>query len=181
MPPSGESTSKRCQGHPRTSQARHAGILLCPLLPLFTICAVYTGLLKPFDRIMSLDLPDGGHLSHGYQASRPAATTPPSHLLSPLQIPGKKISAVSVFFETLPYRLDPATGYINYEKMEELGAIAWSLRHALVVAPAFACCSFTRSLLTLLRSTAVPAQAHRCRHLRLLSSHRLQARASHLR
>jgi hypothetical protein len=43
-----------------------------------------------------------------------------------LQIPGKKISAVSVYFETLPYRLDPATGYINYEKMEELGAIACS-------------------------------------------------------
>ena len=104
-----------------------------------------------------------------------------SRLLALSQIPGKKISAVSVYFETLPYRLDPATGYINYEKMEELGAIAWSLRHALVVAPALASCSFTRSLLTLLRSTAVPAQAHCCRHLRLLSSHRLQARASHLR
>ena len=104
-----------------------------------------------------------------------------SRFIALLQIPGKKISAVSVYFETLPYRLDPATGYINYEKMEELGAIAWSLRHALVVAPALASCSFTRSLLTLLRSTAVPAQAHCCRHLRLLSSHRLQARASHLR
>lgn len=126
MPPSGESTSKRCQDHPRTSQARHAGIPLCPLLPLFTICAVYTGLLKPFDRIMSLDLPDGGHLSHGYQASCPAASTPRSSLLPPLQIPGKKISAVSVYFETLPYRLDPATGYINYEKMEELGASCFS-------------------------------------------------------
>lgn len=34
---------------------------------------------------------------------------------------------MSVFFETLPYRLDPATGYINYEKMEELGANACAL------------------------------------------------------
>ena len=42
---------------------------------------VYTGLLAPHERIMGLDLPHGGHLSHGFQTDT------------------KKISAVSIFFE----------------------------------------------------------------------------------
>ncbi|KOS20998.1 putative serine hydroxymethyltransferase [Escovopsis weberi] len=54
---------------------------------------------------MGLDLPHGGHLSHGYQT------------------PTKKISAVSKYFETVPYRLDESTGYIDYEKLEELATI----------------------------------------------------------
>ena len=61
----------------------------------------YSAVLQPHDRIMSLDLPHGGHLSHGYQTDT------------------KKISAVSVFFETFPYRLNEVTGCIDYDKMEE--------------------------------------------------------------
>ncbi|KAJ1417785.1 serine hydroxymethyltransferase 2 [Ochromonadaceae sp. CCMP2298] len=61
----------------------------------------YAAVLQPHDRIMALDLPHGGHLSHGYQTDT------------------KKISAVSVFFETFPYRLDESTGQIDYNKMEE--------------------------------------------------------------
>jgi glycine hydroxymethyltransferase len=50
---------------------------------------------------MALDLPHGGHLSHGYQTDT------------------KKISAVSVFFETFPYRLNESTGIIDYDRLEE--------------------------------------------------------------
>ncbi|KEY66738.1 hypothetical protein S7711_06784 [Stachybotrys chartarum IBT 7711] len=62
---------------------------------------VYSALLENHDRLMGLDLPHGGHLSHGYQT------------------PTKKISAVSKYFETFPYRLDESTGYIDYDKLEE--------------------------------------------------------------
>jgi len=60
----------------------------------------FSAVLKPHDRIMGLDLPHGGHLSHGFQTET------------------KKISMVSVYFETMPYRLDEATGYIDYDALE---------------------------------------------------------------
>ncbi|KAF2402591.1 glycine hydroxymethyltransferase [Trichodelitschia bisporula] len=62
---------------------------------------VYSALLNTHDRMMGLDLPHGGHLSHGYQT------------------PTKKISFVSKYFETFPYRLDESTGLIDYNKLEE--------------------------------------------------------------
>jgi len=65
----------------------------------------YTALLKPHERIMSLDLPHGGHLSHGYQT------------------PTKKISAVSTYFEVLPYRLDEGTGLIDYEALAKMATL----------------------------------------------------------
>jgi len=79
--------------------------------------AAYTAVLAPHDRIMALDLPHGGHLSHGYQTDT------------------KKISSVSVYFETFPYRLNEATGVIDYDKMEENAKL---FRPKLIVAGASA-------------------------------------------
>ena len=77
----------------------------------------YSAVLQPHDRIMALDLPHGGHLSHGYQTDT------------------KKISAVSVYFETFPYRLNEETGIIDYDKMEENAKL---FRPKLIVAGASA-------------------------------------------
>ena len=39
------------------------------------------------------------------------------HSFNILQTDTKKISAVSIFFETMPYRLDEKTGYIDYDQV----------------------------------------------------------------
>ncbi|KAF2862176.1 glycine hydroxymethyltransferase [Piedraia hortae CBS 480.64] len=62
---------------------------------------VYQAIMRPHDRLMGLDLPHGGHLSHGYQT------------------PTKKISAVSTYFETFPYRVNLETGLIDYDELEK--------------------------------------------------------------
>lgn len=48
-----------------------------------------------------MDLPDGGHLTHGFMTAN------------------KKISATSIFFESMPYKVNPVTGLIDYDKLAE--------------------------------------------------------------
>lgn len=59
--------------------------------------AVFLAMLEPGDTVMSMSLDHGGHLSHG----------------SPVNFSGR-------YFKIVSYGVDPATGCIDYDKMEEI-------------------------------------------------------------
>lgn len=59
--------------------------------------AVFMSVLNPGDKFMGLNLDHGGHLSHG----------------SPVNFSG-------LMFQALGYNVDPATGRVDYEQMEEM-------------------------------------------------------------
>ncbi|KAL0958084.1 hypothetical protein HGRIS_000260 [Hohenbuehelia grisea] len=63
--------------------------------------AALTALLQPQDRLMGLGLPDGGHLTHGYYTAK------------------KKMTASSIYFQSLPYAITKDTHLIDYERLSE--------------------------------------------------------------
>jgi glycine hydroxymethyltransferase len=77
----------------------------------------YSAILDVGDRLMGLDLPHGGHLSHGYQT------------------PTKKISMISKYFQTMPYRLDESTGLIDFDMLQKTATL---YRPKLIIAGASA-------------------------------------------
>jgi len=72
--------------------------------------AVYLALLKPGDKILSMDLAHGGHLSHG-----------------------AKVSLTGKWFDIYHYGVDPDTEVINYDKVRE---IALEVKPKLIIAGA---------------------------------------------
>eukprot|EP00922_Rhytidocystis_sp_ex-Travisia-forbesii_P016268 GHVS01024188.1.p1 GENE.GHVS01024188.1~~GHVS01024188.1.p1 ORF type:complete len:205 (+),score=29.73 GHVS01024188.1:124-738(+) len=74
---------------------------------------VYTALLQPHDRIMGLDLPHGGHLTHGFYTAK------------------RKVSATSLYFESLPYKVNEETGLIDYDNLQYLASL---FRPSLIIA-----------------------------------------------
>jgi glycine hydroxymethyltransferase len=63
--------------------------------------AVYNALLQAGDKLMSMYLPDGGHLSHGWH------------------MPGRKITFVSKVFKVEFYHVDKKTLVFDYDQIEK--------------------------------------------------------------
>lgn len=64
----------------------------------------YSALLQPHDRLMGLDLPCGGHLTHGFYTAQ------------------RRVSASSIYFESMPYGLT-SEGIIDYDGLERAAQV----------------------------------------------------------
>lgn len=80
--------------------------------------SVYTALLQPGDKLMGLDLPSGGHLTHGYATKN------------------KKISNSAIYFNSMPYKVREDTFLIDYKELEE-NAIKFKPKLLIVGASAY--------------------------------------------
>lgn len=68
----------------------------------------YTAITGPRGRIMGLDLYDGGHYSHGYHGNNDESNA---------------ASIMSLFFDTYSYKLNPTTGYIDYDELHRTAKV----------------------------------------------------------
>lgn len=97
-----DEVERLCQDRARAAfglKAEEWGVNVQPYSGSPANFAVYTAVMEPHGRIMGLDLPDGGHLTHGFYTEK------------------KKISASSIFFESMPYKVNPETGLIDYDEL----------------------------------------------------------------
>lgn len=63
--------------------------------------AVYLALLNPGDTIMGLDLPSGGHLTHGFHTQK------------------SRVTASATYYTSIPYKVN-SEGFIDYNELERL-------------------------------------------------------------
>lgn len=89
--------------------------------------AVYLALLDPGDMIMSMYLPDGGHLSHGW-SYEPTKQDKPDTLV--YRGGSRKVNISSKLFRVVQYKTDPKTQLLDYDTIH---AIAKKYKPKLII------------------------------------------------
>ena len=83
--------------------------------------AVYNGLLEQGDTILSMYLPDGGHLSHGWSFPEKDEQGLKGQVDRAVYLGGKrKISIVSKFYDVVQYKVDPKTRLFDYNQIAQI-------------------------------------------------------------
>jgi glycine hydroxymethyltransferase len=82
-------------------EAEEWGVNVQPYSGSVANMGAYLGLIKPGETIMGLDLPSGGHLTHGFETAK------------------KKISHTALIFKSKPYHIKE-DGLIDYDELENL-------------------------------------------------------------
>ena len=83
--------------------------------------AVYNGLLDKDDTILSMYLPDGGHLSHGWSFPEKDEEGLKGQVDQDVYLGGKrKISIVSKMFHVVQYKVNPKTRLFDYDHILEI-------------------------------------------------------------
>ncbi len=97
-----------------------------PLSGSIANLAVYNSILKPGDKILSMYLPDGGHLSHGWsydaiKDKKNSSKKIKSQNEEMIYTGGKrKVSVVSKLYNVIQYKTDPKSNLFDYNFIEKL-------------------------------------------------------------
>jgi len=95
------------------------GVNVQPLSGSSANLAVYNALLEPRDKILSMFLPDGGHLSHGWSI----LDNEEKKLIEEKMVyrgGSRKVNIVSKFYNVVQYKTDPITNLFDYDFIEKL-------------------------------------------------------------
>lgn len=82
--------------------------------------AVYNALLNPQDKILSMYLPDGGHLSHGWSYATKEEKQSMNNADAIYRGGSRKVNIVSKFFNVVQYKTDPRSFLIDYDLLEKI-------------------------------------------------------------